>query len=134
MARVLTQNQESFCLAYLKTESASDAYRESHPGSKIKPESVHVAAARLMARPEVRRRIEELRKPAIEAAALTLESHLDELGKIRDEAKAAGQYGPAAAAEASRGKAAGLYKERVEHSGKVTVNVRIGLTGVDNAK
>src|SRR5438067_2396870 len=43
---------------------------------------------------------------------VTLEAHLQLLAKLRDEARALGQYGPAIAAEKNRGLAMGYYIER----------------------
>ena len=45
---------------------------------------------------------------------ITLQSHLQALAKMRDEARALGQYGPAIAAEKNRGLALGYYIERRE--------------------
>jgi len=46
---------------------------------------------------------------------ITIESHLQALADIRDDAMGDGKYAAAVAAEISRGKAAGLYVERHEH-------------------
>lgn len=56
----------------------------------------------------------ELRAPAVAASGMTFEGHLAELARLRDSAKAAGQHGPAVAAEVWRGKAAGYHAERVK--------------------
>jgi len=45
---------------------------------------------------------------------ITLQSHLQVLAQLRDEARAQGQYGPAIAAEKNRGLALGYYIERRE--------------------
>ena len=53
-----------------------------------------------------------------ERAAVSMESHLTELSRLRDEAADSGQISSAISAEISRGKVAGLYVEKKE----VTVN------------
>ena len=89
-----------------------------------------VTASRLFAKLEVQAYIAKLRAPAMEDAQLTLASHLRDLQDLRDAAKAAAQYGPAVTAEISRGKASGLYVEKVQHSGDVksplVINLRRG--------
>ena len=41
MAKKLTPKQESFCLAYIETGNASEAYRQAYDvGPKTKPETV----------------------------------------------------------------------------------------------
>ena len=44
----------------------------------------------------------------------TLDSHLDTLASLRDEARAAGRFGDAISAEVNRGKALGFYVIRSE--------------------
>ena len=113
----MTPKQEAFCLAYLKTGNASQAYREAYDSKAMKPGTINRKAKDLIDNGKIAARLDELRKPIIEKAQITLESHLDkleELGKIAEENK---QFASAIKAEELRGKAAGLYKEKVEVSG-----------------
>lgn len=71
-----------------------------------------------MAEGKVRARVDEIRQPVVERAQITLESHLSDLKMLRDRALEAEQYSAAISAEVSRGKASGLYTDKVEHSGK----------------
>lgn len=66
----------------------------------------------MMANAAICAAIEAARGPVLETAQMTLEGHLQELADIRDAAKHAGQYGPANAAEANRGKVAGFYVDK----------------------
>jgi hypothetical protein len=59
-------------------------------------------------------RIEELRKPIIEAVGITLESHLKDLMTLRNLAVKNNQINAAITAEIARGKAAGVSTDRVE--------------------
>jgi len=60
----LTQKQELFCLAFIETGNASEAYRRSYSAKNMKPETVQQKASRLMATGKVRARVEELRAAA----------------------------------------------------------------------
>ena len=110
----LTAKQEAFCLAYLETGNASEAYRRAYNAGRMKPESIHRKAFDLLENVKIRARLQELRQPAVEAAQVTLRDHLWQLENLRDKALEAEQFGPAITAEINRGKAAGLYVERSE--------------------
>lgn len=112
----LTIKQENFCLAYLETGSASEAYRRSYNAEKMKPETVNRKAKELMDNGKIAARLNELRHPAIEAAKVTLKSHLDRLDSLGRLAEERGQFSAAINAEISRGKAAGLYTEKLDHT------------------
>lgn len=114
----LTQKQESFCIAFVETGNASEAYRRSYNAEKMKPDTVTQAASRLLNDSNISARVDELRQPAIKKAQITLESHLERLQELSLKAEAANQYAAAIKAEEQRGKAAGIYVEKIEHSGK----------------
>lgn len=60
----LTQKQENFCLKYVETGNASEAYRFAYNADKMKTESVQVAACKTKSRKDVRNRIEQLKHAA----------------------------------------------------------------------
>lgn len=113
----LTPKQESFCLAYLETGSASEAYRQAYDADGMKPETINKRASELLLNGEIAGRLESLRAPVREAAQISLRQHLDDLKRLRDLAEASEKYGPAIQAEVARGKASGLYVEKQEISG-----------------
>ena len=119
----LTPKQERFCAAYVESGNASEAYRRSYDASRMADASVNRKAKELLDNGKIAARIAELRAPVAEAAQITLADHLQTLGGLRDKAIAAGKYGPSIQAEIARGKASGLYVEKVEHSGGVTVAI-----------
>ncbi|MCZ4064114.1 terminase small subunit [Oxalobacter aliiformigenes] len=119
--RGLTQKQENFCLAYIETGNASEAYRRAYNADGMKPETVNRKAKELLDNGKITARLEELRKPATESAQITLAQHLSTLEELRELAKEEGKYGPAIQAEIARGKAAGLYVERSHIDGEITV-------------
>lgn len=127
----MTPKQEKFCLEYLKTGSASEAYRKAYDAKKMKPETVNKKASILLGEGEIRGRLLELKKPVIEKAQLTLETHLERLGQLSRAAEAAEQYGAAITAETNRGKAAGLYVTKVETNTDTPLTVEIVRFGKD---
>lgn len=112
--RALTQKQEAFCLAYIETGNASEAYRRVYDATNMAPATVNRKARDLMANARIATRMRELRQPAVENAQMTLELHLAKLAELRDAALRARKYGPAIQAEIARGKAAGLSNEKPE--------------------
>ena len=111
----LTPKQENFCLAYLESGNASEAYRRAYNAAKMKPETVNRNAKALLDNTKITTRIDELREPAVEAAQMTVEQHLKDLATIRDAAMASDNHGAAVSAEVARGKAAGFYVARSEN-------------------
>ncbi len=130
----LTHKQEMFCLAYIETNNASEAYRMSYSASNMKPETVNRKAAELMNNGKITARLEQLRAPVRERAQITLESHLERLNHLSLMAEQAEQYSAAIKAEESRGKVAGLYVEKIEHSGMQTIKVTADMNPQDAAK
>jgi phage terminase small subunit len=112
----LTAKQEAFALAYLETGNASEAYRRAYNAEKMKPETVKNKAHLLLKRGDIRATIEILRKPVVQKAQITLESHLERLKQLSEKAEQEGQLSAAISAEVSRGKASGLYTEKIDHS------------------
>ena len=117
----LTPKQEAFAQAIVTGVNQSDAYRAAYkvrPGTKA--ESVNVAASKLMSDAKVTQRVAELREPVAKKAQITLESHLDDLMRLRNMAAKEKQYSAAITAEVARGKASGVHVEKsaVEHTGK----------------
>lgn len=108
----LTSKQEAFCLAFIESANATDAYRKA--GYSGQGKTAHEAASRILKNGKVAARLKELRGPAAEKAGVTLEGHLRALADLRDKAKAARQFGPAIAAEIARGKASGVHVEKSE--------------------
>lgn len=113
----LTGKQELFCIAYMETMNATEAYKRSYGAAKMAAATINRKAHALIENGKITARLTELRAPAIAKAQVSLESHLDDLKRLRDIAEKAEKYGPAIQAEIARGKASGLYVEKTEHSG-----------------
>lgn len=117
----ISPKQESFCLAYMLTGNASEAYRQAGYSQNQSSKSIHEAASKLLKHANVIPRLAELRKPAVEAAQISLKEHLDSLRGLRDRADSSEKYGPAIQAEVAMGKASGLYVDKIQ------IDISIGL-------
>jgi phage terminase small subunit len=113
----LTPKQEAFAQAVATGKTQADAYRHAFNASKMKAQTIQSKACLLMADGKVRARVAELRKPVVEAVQITLASHLSRLADLSDKAEQEGKYSAAVAAEIARGKASGLYVDKVENTG-----------------
>jgi len=132
MANKLTAKQEAFALAIASGVSQADAYRMSYNHEGMQDNTVHSRACELAKDSKIAARIAELRAPAIEAAQLTLKSHMEELDRLSRLAEADGKWQAAIKAQELRGKVSGLYVEKVEANvnGNLTVEiVRYGKEG-----
>lgn len=118
MANKLTAKQEAYCLLIVEGVKITDAYKQVYGVGKASPETVRRKAVYVDQRPGIQERIAELKAPAIERAQLTYEAHLERLRILSEAAESKGQFSAAITAEISRGKAAGFYVEKVDHSSK----------------
>lgn len=130
----LTPKQEAFCLSYLETGNASEAYRQSYDAENMKPESINREAKALTDNPKIAARIDELRQPAIKKAQMTLEGHLEDLQKLRNMAVKASQFSAAISAEVARGKAAGVHVEKSEFAHTGSIGFILEVAGIEAPK
>ena len=112
----LTAKQEAFCLAYIETNNASEAYRQAYNSSKMKPESVNESASRLLADVKITARLAELREPIMQRHNVTVDSLVLELEEARQAALSAETPQSSAAVAATMGKAklCGLDKQVID--------------------
>lgn len=80
----MTPKQEKFCLEYLKTGNASEAYRRAYNTAEMKPASINRKAKELMDNGKIAASIAALRKPAIEGAKLSKQWVLDRLMSVAE--------------------------------------------------
>lgn len=112
IAKELTQEEEIFCIEFVKHGNIARAYRAAKPGVQ------HVSfAGAWIRRAHIQARITELRKAMRDLSVVTLQTHLTDLAEIRDEARSEGKFAAAVSAEIARGRAGGLYnhKKTVDH-------------------
>jgi len=115
--RPLTPSHKKFCVLYVQGMSGAEAARRAG-FTKHKFGAKAQGSALLRRNPLIANHIIELLQKERERQNVSIESHLTELSRLRDEAVDTGQISSAISAEVSRGKVAGLYIEKKE----VTVN------------
>jgi len=122
---MLTPKQERFCISYVETGNASEAYRQAYNTDNMKPESVNRKAKELIDIGKITARVKDIQAPAVIKAQMTLEGHLQDLQALRDAASATGQYSAAISAEVNRGKASGLYIDRLDIGKAASSNIQV---------
>lgn len=114
--RGLTLKQENFCLAYLETGNASEAYRMAGYSSGMSDKTVNEAANRLLKNSKVVARLKTLREPIIERHKITVDDLIKELDENRQAALGAEtvQSSAATAATMAKAKLLGYLTDKVE--------------------
>lgn len=121
MSTKLTPKQEAFCLFYIETGNASEAYRRAYDAANSKPETVNRTAKELLDNPKIAARCDSLRSANAEAHQVTVDTIRQML--IEDRVFARDHETPAAAISATLGlaKLYGLLtdKQDVRLSGQI---------------
>lgn len=78
----LTPKQEAFCLAYLETGNASEAYRRAYRPAKMTDKSVNEKASQMLAMVKIRSRLDELTAKATSDAVMTRQQAMERLSLI----------------------------------------------------
>lgn len=114
----LTPKQESFCLKYIETGNASEAYRQSYEAGGMKSETINRNAKALLDNNKISTRIKHLQAEHRQRHDVTVDSLTAELEAARLLAMKEGN--PSAAVSACMGKAKlhGLLTDRQELTGK----------------
>jgi phage terminase small subunit len=85
MVDTLTQQQENFCMAYVETGNASEAYRRAYPRShKWKESSVNVEASKRLREPKISHRVRELQQEARKRHDITMDRILSDIRETAD--------------------------------------------------
>lgn len=116
----ITAQQTKFVEGLLKGMTASDAYRAAYDTEHMQASSIWVEASRLKSNPNVSLWLAEARKNGMGTSKLTLDSHLQELERLKAIAIETGNVGAAVQAEQLRGKAAGHYVEKHQDVSQIT--------------
>jgi hypothetical protein len=113
----LTPKQQAFIQALLQGKSASDSYREAYNCKIMSTAAVRVEASRLRRNSKVALYLSRVQRMGLDTARITLQAHLAELARARELALSHGQISAGVQAEHYRGKAAGLYEDRLRLTG-----------------
>ena len=81
-AAKLTLKQEKFCLTYLETGNASEAYRTAYNTKSMKPATINRQAKALMDNGKIAARIEQLKKPILKKFDVTFERVVQEAAMV----------------------------------------------------
>lgn len=115
MADKLTNLQRGVVLGVVAGKTQRQAYRDA--GGKAKTdEGADASASEILSHPEVKAFYDSMIASAAMDAKVTLEDHLRRLKELADAAASEGKYAAAVTAEIARGKASGLYIEKVANT------------------
>jgi hypothetical protein len=113
----MTPKQEAFCLAYIETGNASEAYRQAYNVGKMKPGSVNVEAVKLLANPNIALRVAELKSELVERHKVTADTIAVMLREDREFARECETPGAAVSATMGLAKLYGLLTDKTQLSG-----------------
>lgn len=118
--RRFTDKMEAFCLAYIETNNASEAYRRSYNVTNMAEKTAARESWIVLQKPQVQDRLAELREVVMDRHNITVDTLLAELEEARKAALSAETPQTSAAVSATMGKAKllGLDKKIVEITGK----------------
>lgn len=115
----LTIKQEKFCMVYIETGNASEAYRQAYNCENMKSDVINVKACELLKNGNISVRLEELKNKHAKRHEITVDTLLAELEENRQAALSAMVVQSSAATAATMGKAKllGLLVDKQEHTG-----------------
>ena len=131
----LTIKQENFCLAYIETGNASEAYRQAYRCGRMKPETVNKNAFKLTECTKITTRLAVLREAVAEKHNVTVDSLIIELEEARDIAKNSGSAMAMVQATMGKAKICGLDGKRDdddEMAGPVYIGFQQNVTVLNN--
>lgn len=131
MAQRLTIKQENFCLAYVETGNASEAYRRSYDVGEMLPASINRLAFELLENIKITSRINELRSTVMERHRITVDDLLAELEEARLMGIKTEKAGPMAQATMGKAKLLGLDKVLEEADTRPVGKIEIEIVGAE---
>ena len=116
--RRFTDKMELFCLSYVETGNASEAYRRSYNTTNMAEKTAQREGYNTLQKPQVQARIEELRNQVMDRHEITVDTLLLELEQARRLALDTKKAAAAVTATMGKAKLLGLDKQIVELTGK----------------
>ena len=112
----LTIKQERFCMVYVETGNASEAYRQSYNAENMKEASINVNACKLLADAKITLRVKELKSGHTKRHELTIDDLVKQLEEARQVALALEnpQCGAAISATMGTAKLLGLVVDKTD--------------------
>jgi phage terminase small subunit len=127
----LTPKQENFCLAYLETGNASEAYRRAYDAENMATDTISRKAKELLDNGKITARLSELREPIMKRHAITVDDLLAELEEARQLALQTEAPAPAVSATMGKAKLLGLDKIVVDN---ISSDKSMTPRGIDASK
>jgi len=119
-------------------KTASDAYRAAYSYLKMKPATVNRRAKDLMDNGKIKARIDELLKPAIEAAQIKAQDVLETIARLSKKAEMAEKFNDALKGQELLGRHLKLFTDKTELTGKdgnpIDTRWIVEVQKADNAK
>lgn len=114
----LTIKQDNFCIKYVETGNASEAYRMAYDADSMNVNTVNRCAKELLDNPKITTRVNGLRRHHQDEHCVTVGVLLTELEEARQAALGAENPQSSAAVAATMGKAKilGLDKQVIDHT------------------
>lgn len=109
----LTVKQTDFCLFYIETGNASEAYRLAYDAENMKPETVNRRAFDLMENGKIKAMIEALQAEHRKEHNITVSDILNKLEDIYSEAMKKGNLSSAVSAVMGQAKVLGFDKQTI---------------------
>ena len=110
----LTPKQEKFCLVYMETGNASEAYRQSYNVENMKSETINRNAFAQLENSKIATRIEQIRQEHQQRHNVTIDSLTDELDQIKDLSICDKQYSSAVSSVMGKAKIHGFDKSTIK--------------------
>lgn len=126
--RRFTDKMEAFCLAYIETNNASEAYRRTYNVANMAEKTMQREGWNLFQRPQVQERLAELREAVMDRHQITVDTLLTELEEARKVALRGAQASAAVSATMGKAKLLGLDKKIVEITGKNGGDIKTSST------
>lgn len=118
MAEDLTPKQEAFCLAYIETGNASEAYRRAYD-TEASPKTINEKASRLLAEGKIGARLQQLHQATQKRTEITVEYLTEQLKAVLQKALTDSQSSAAVSAIVALGKLHGLIVDRKHVAGEI---------------
>jgi phage terminase small subunit len=113
MSEDLTPKQEAFCLAYIETGNAAEAYRRAYDTSNMKDNVLYVKASELLAHGKITVRLQQLQQASQKRSEITVDYLTEQLKLALNKAMEEGKGASAAvSAIVALGRLHGLMVEK----------------------
>jgi hypothetical protein len=120
----LTDKLRGYIAQRIKGLDPSPAFKASpYKSNVMSDKAISVNAAKLEKKASVILALADAREKVANNAGLTLKSHLKRLEELSKASEQAEQFSAAITAETNRGKAAGLYVEKIDLNNKVSITI-----------